>query len=269
MFTGLVETVGTVSELLPLDTTSSGGNGCSMTISECASILTDALIGDSICVNGTCLTITALSEARDSFKLGIAPETLRRTNLGQLAVGSHVNLERAMSTSSKLAENLKSEVLAGGSSSGGSGGVKPLPPNSRFGGHLVQGHVDCTATIIKKVPDGNSLSFTFKFPAEFMHNVWYIVEKGFITIDGTSLTITHVDHVKGEFGVMLIAYTQEKIVTAKKEVGELVNIEVDQVGKYVEKSVEAYFTGDGTRNVEWLTKFIETVVERKFKQLQG
>ncbi|KAK6513918.1 Riboflavin synthase alpha chain [Arthrobotrys conoides] len=262
MFTGLVETVGTVSELLPLDTTSSGGNGCSMTISDCASILTDALIGDSICVNGTCLTVTALSEARDSFKLGIAPETLRRTNLGQLAVGSHVNLERAMSTSSKLAENLKSEVSVESST-----GVKPLPPNSRFGGHLVQGHVDCTATIIERVPDGNSLSFTFKLPADFIHNVWYIVEKGFITIDGASLTVTHVDHVKGEFGVMLIAYTQEKVVTAKKEVGELVNIEVDQVGKYVEKSVEAYFAGDGNQNSEWLTKFVERIVERKFKEL--
>lgn len=150
----------------------------------------------------------------------------------------------------------------------GSGGVKPLPSNSRFGGHLVQGHVDCTATIVEKVPDGNALSFTFKLPAEFMSNVWYIVEKGFITVDGASLTVTHVDHVKGEFGVMLIAYTQEKVVTAKKEVGELVNIEVDQVGKYVEKSVEAYFTGDGTQN-EWLTNFVEKIVERKFKELQG
>ncbi|KAK6523712.1 Riboflavin synthase alpha chain [Arthrobotrys megalospora] len=263
MFTGLVEIVGTVSELLHLDTTSSGGNGCSMTISDCAPILTDALIGDSICVNGTCLTVTALSEARDSFKLGIAPETLRRTNLGQLSVGSAVNLERAMSTSSKLAENLKAEVSGGIGST-----VKALPPNSRFGGHLVQGHVDCTATIIKKVPDGNALSFTFKLPEDFMHNVWYIVEKGFITIDGASLTITHVDHVKGEFGVMLIAYTQEKVVTARKEVGELVNIEVDQVGKYVEKSVEAYLTSDEGGN-EWLTNFVEKIVERKFKELQG
>ncbi|KAK6352446.1 Riboflavin synthase alpha chain [Orbilia blumenaviensis] len=261
MFTGLVEIVGTVSELLPLDTSSSGGNGCSMTISDCAAILTDALIGDSISVNGTCLTITALSEARDSFKLGIAPETLRRTNLGQLSVGSPVNLERAMSTSSKLAEGLKSET------SDNAGGVKPLPSNSRFGGHLVQGHVDCTATIIEKVPDGNALNFTFKLPADFMRNVWYIVEKGFITVDGASLTITHVDHVKGEFGVMLIAYTQEKVVTAKKEVGDLVNIEVDQVGKYVEKSVEAYFKGDGSEN-GWLTKFVEAIVERKLKELK-
>ncbi|KAK6339623.1 Riboflavin synthase alpha chain [Orbilia javanica] len=265
MFTGLVEIVGTVSELLPLDTTSSGGNGCSMTISDCAEILTDALIGDSICVNGTCLTITALSDARDSFKLGIMPETLRRTNLGKLAVGSAVNLERAMSTSSKLAENLKSEVSA---AAGGAGGVKPLPSNSRFGGHLVQGHVDCTATIVKKVPDGNALGFTFKLPEEFSTNVWYIVEKGFITVDGASLTVTHVDHAKGEFGVMLIAYTQEKVVTAKKEIGDLVNIEVDQVGKYVEKSVEAYLAGNGAQN-EWLTKFVENIVEKKFKELQG
>ncbi|KAF3938970.1 hypothetical protein ABW19_dt0203087 [Dactylella cylindrospora] len=254
MFTGIVETIGTVSELLELDTTTSGGNGCSMTISDCAEILTDALLGDSICVNGTCLTITSMSPDQTSFKLGIAPETLRRTNLGQLKVGSHVNLERAMSTSSKVAQTVSLPS-----------GVAPLPSNSRFGGHIVQGHVDSTATITRKVPDGNAVSFTFKMADEHKGLMKYIVEKGFITIDGASLTITHVNDATAEFGVMLIAYTQERVVTAAKEIGEKVNIEVDQVGKYVEKSVLAYIGGEGSEN-EWLTKFVEGIVDRKLKE---
>ncbi|KAK6337796.1 Riboflavin synthase alpha chain [Orbilia brochopaga] len=255
MFTGIVETTGVVSELLELDTSSSGGNGCSMTISDCAEILSDALLGDSICVNGTCLTITSLSDDLTSFKLGIAPETLRRTNLGQLKVNSRVNLERAMSTSAKLSQQTTPS------------GVKPLAPNSRFGGHMVQGHVDSTATITKKTPDGNAVSFIFKLQDEHKDLVRYIVEKGFITVDGASLTVTHVSDATAEFGVMLIAYTQEKVVTAAKEVGELVNIEVDQVGKYVEKSVLAFIGGEGSEN-EWLTKFVEGVVERKLRSLQ-
>ncbi|KAF3913480.1 hypothetical protein AA313_de0207145 [Arthrobotrys entomopaga] len=228
-----------------------------MTISDCAAILSDALLGDSICVNGTCLTITSLSEDLNSFKLGIAPETLRRTNLGQLKVGSHVNLERAMSTSSKLAQE-DTITLSG---------VKALSPNSRFGGHMVQGHVDSTAAITKKVPDGNAVSFTFQLVEEHRDLMRYIVEKGFVTVDGASLTVTHVNDATGEFGVMLIAYTQEKVVTAKKEVGEFVNIEVDQVGKYVEKSVLAFIGGEGSQN-EWLTKFVEGIVERKLKSAQ-
>ncbi|KAF3923004.1 hypothetical protein ABW20_dc0103570 [Dactylellina cionopaga] len=257
MFTGLVETIGTVSELLELDNTSTGGNGCSMTISDCAEILTDALLGDSICVNGTCLTITSLSDDHTSFKLGIAPETLRRTNLGQLKVGSHVNLERAMSTSSKLANQEQATPS----------GTKALPPNSRFGGHMVQGHVDTTASITKRVPDGNAVSFTFKLADEHRALMRYIVEKGFVTVDGASLTVTHVNDATAEFGVMLIAYTQEKVVTAKKDVGELVNVEADQVGKYVEKSVLAFIGGEGSEN-EWLTKFVEGIVERKLKSIQ-
>ncbi|EWC47269.1 hypothetical protein DRE_03388 [Drechslerella stenobrocha 248] len=249
------ETIGTVSELLELDSSSSGGNGCSMTISGCAEILSDALLGDSICVNGTCLTITSLSDDRTAFKLGIAPETLRRTNLGQLKVNSRVNLERAMSTSSKLAQPADP------------GTTQPLPPNSRFGGHMVQGHVDSTATITKKVADGNAVSFTFKLADEHKDLMRYIVEKGFITVDGASLTVTHVNDNTAEFGVMLIAYTQEKVVTAAKEVGELVNVEADQVGKYVEKSVLAFLGGEGSEN-KWLTNFVEEIVERKVKSLQ-
>jgi len=109
------------------------------------------------------------------------------------------------------------------------------------------------------------VSFTFRLAEEHQDLIKYIVEKGFITVDGASLTVTGVDDRKAEFGVMLIAYTQEKVVTARKEVGGLVNVEVDQVGKYVEKSVLAYMGGEGREN-EWLTNFVEGIVDRKLKQ---
>jgi len=154
----------------------------------------------------TCLTVTEFTST--SFKVGVAPETLRRTNLGRLSVGSKVNLERA---------------VAG---------------HVRFGGHFVQGHVDCICTVRSREADGNSIAVTFT-PAD--HNLLrYIVEKGYIALDGTSLTITAVDDKKGYFGVMLIAYTQERTVVASKQVGEEVNLEVDMIGKYVEKQVAAY-----------------------------
>lgn len=194
-----------VSELNKLDSTESGGNGTSLTIVDAETVLSDVHLGDSIAVNGVCLTVTEFS-GTSWFKVGIAPETLRRTNLGDLTVGSPVNLERA---------------VAG---------------HVRFGGHFVQGHVDTVAEIVSKVPDGNAVTFTFKLrDPEYMA---YIVEKGFISVDGASLTITAVDDDAATFSVMLIAYTQGKVVTAKKEVGDLINVEVDLMGKLVEKQVK-------------------------------
>ncbi|PVU94633.1 hypothetical protein BB559_002951 [Furculomyces boomerangus] len=138
MFTGIVEIVGTVSELSWNDSSESGGNGVSLTIGDASKILDDCHIGDSIAVNGTCLTVTEFD--KDSFKVGIAPETLKKTNLGNLVKGSKVNLERAMSI------------------------------GFRFGGHFVQGHVDCTAEIVEVKPEGNSIWFTFKMKeTEMMH----------------------------------------------------------------------------------------------------
>lgn len=215
MFTGIVEQIGTVSDVSPLDKSESGGNGFSVTIADAAPILTDCHMGDSIAVNGVCLTVTEFD--KDSFKVGIAPETLDRTNLGKLKAGSHVNLERA---------------VAG---------------HTRFGGHFVQGHVDTTATIVNIEKDENSLRFTFK-PRDPSVMV-YIVEKGFIAVDGTSLTITEVNDDEGTFGVMLIAYTQEKVVVAGKNVGDTVNIEVDLMGKLVEKQVKASLGAEGIKKL--------------------
>lgn len=234
MFTGIVETIGTVSELAPLDESSTGGGGTSLTISNAAIILDDVHLGDSISVNGTCLTVTAFT--KDSFKVGVAPETLRRTNLGSLKTGSNVNLERA---------------VAG---------------HLRFGGHFVQGHIDTTAEILSKTPDGNALTMRFNpsNPAVLV----YVVEKGYITLDGTSLTITAVNDEEQWFEVMLVAYTQEKIVIPRKNVGESVNVEVDMAGKYIEKQVKAHLeTGLGRGGV--VEKIIEEVVKRRLTSFQS
>ncbi|OAL43200.1 Lumazine-binding protein [Pyrenochaeta sp. DS3sAY3a] len=229
MFTGLVETIGTVAALEELDKSASGGGGTSLTISGCEAILGDAHLGDSISVNGTCLTVTEFNES--SFKIGVAPETLRRTNLGSLKTGSIVNLERAVSA------------------------------DTRMGGHFVQGHVDTVATIQSITPDGNALTFRFK-PRDAAV-LRYIVEKGYVTIDGASLTVTKVqDGPDGWWEVMLIAYTQEKVVTASKQPGEEVNVEVDQVGKYVEKSVAGYFEDSANGEFAILEKMVSRLVEQ-------
>ncbi|KAG9206879.1 Riboflavin synthase alpha chain [Epicoccum nigrum] len=234
MFTGLVETLGTVAALEQLDQTASGGGGTSLTIADCEDILGDCHLGDSISVNGTCLTVTEFD--KKSFKIGCAPETLRRTNLGSLKQGSKVNLERAVSA------------------------------DTRMGGHFVQGHVDTTATIQSVTPDGNALTFRFKprDPAVLR----YIVEKGYVTIDGASLTVTKVeDGPEGFWEVMLIAYTQEKVVTANKKPGEEVNVEVDQVGKYVEKSVAGYFEDGSKGEFAILEKMVSKLVDERLKAL--
>ncbi|KAF3002019.1 Riboflavin synthase alpha chain [Curvularia kusanoi] len=234
MFTGLVETFGTVAALEQLDQTASGGGGTSLTIADCEDILGDCHLGDSISVNGTCLTVTEFD--KKSFKIGCAPETLRRTNLGSLKQGSKVNLERAVSA------------------------------DTRMGGHFVQGHVDTTATIQSVTPDGNALTFRFKprDPAVLR----YIVEKGYVTIDGASLTVTKVeDGPEGFWEVMLIAYTQEKVVTASKKPGEEVNVEVDQVGKYVEKSVAGYFEDGSKGEFAILEKMVSKLVDERLKAL--
>lgn len=175
--------------------------------------------------------------------MGIAPETLRLTNLGSLTTGSDVNLERAVRA------------------------------DTRMGGHFVQGHVDATAEIIKIAQDGNAKTFRFRpqLPPggeETQENerradsvLRYIVHKGFVALDGTSLTITRVDDVQGWFEVMLIAYTQEKVVLARKQVGETVNVEVDVLAKYAEKSMAGYLGGaNGGQQMSLVKPVIEAMV---------
>lgn len=231
MFTGLVETIGTVLEYVEVDTSSSGGNGVSITIGDCSEILVDVHLGDSISTNGVCLTVTEFDENKTQFKVGVAPETLRRTDLGDLKQGSKVNLERAVT----------SEV--------------------RLGGHVVQGHVDTIATITKRVPDGNAITFTFKLRDE--ENINYIVEKGFIAVDGTSLTVTDVNYDTFEFSIMMISYTQSKVVLPLKPVGGTVNIEVDLTGKLLEKQIEINLNSQIKNELSALNKLITSIIEKK------
>ncbi|KAL6869146.1 Riboflavin synthase alpha chain [Amphichorda felina] len=225
MFTGIVEEIGTVTELNNNDHT--GGTSMTITISDGSPLLKDCHDGDSIAINGCCLTVTSFTPT--TFSIGVAPETLRITNLGGLAVSSRVNLERAVRA------------------------------DTRMGGHFVQGHVDTTAEILSVTPDGNAL--TIRFQPRERDLLRYIVYKGFIAIDGTSLTVTQVNDAEGWWEVMLIAYTQEKVIIAQKKPGDTVNIEVDMMAKYAEKSMAAMLGAEnGTASIPLLQKMVERIV---------
>lgn len=152
--------------------------------------------GVSIAVNGVCLTVTNFNKS--SFSVKIMPETLRRTNLGRLLAGDRVNLERA------------------------------LPLGGRLGGHLVQGHVDNTGRVLSITPEGEAMLINFDAPTEIMD---YLVEKGFIAVDGVSLTI--VNKNTSSFGVSVVDYTLRHTNLGNRRVGDVVNLEVDIIAKYV------------------------------------
>ncbi|KAJ7654818.1 hypothetical protein B0H17DRAFT_1099412 [Mycena rosella] len=233
MFTGLIEHLGTVSSVQLDDA------GCTLTISDSAPVLGDCHIGDSIAVNGACLTVTEFDVAAHGgwFTVWLANETVERTDSGERKVGDQVNLERAMGA------------------------------HVRVGGHFVQGHVDTTATVVDRQPDGDSMRLTFEFgePTEARPSLLaYLILKGYVTIDGASLTLTGVDDVQRRFSVMLVQHTQQKITLAKKAVGAKVNIEVDMVGKYVEKSVAAALGGGGDAGLRGMVeRIVEEVLAKK------
>lgn len=193
MFTGIVEEIGTVRSLDNI------AEGWSLTLAADVA-LEGVQLGASIAINGTCLTVTDFTD--ETFTVGLSPETLRRTNLGDVEPGTAVNLERS------------------------------LAADGRIGGHFVQGHVDGIGTIRERRVEGDSLWLTIDTPLELLR---YIVPKGYIAVDGASLTV--VDVYDDAFTFMLIAYTQEHIVTGKRDMGEHVNLEVDVLGKYVEKFI--------------------------------
>ncbi|KAF8960493.1 Riboflavin synthase alpha chain [Entomortierella lignicola] len=233
MFTGIVEILGKVTEIVPLDFSESGGQGFSITIGEATEILGDCHLGDSIAINGTCLTVTEFESSW--FKVGVAPETLRKTNLGSLKVGDAVNLERAMNA------------------------------HTRFGGHMVQGHVDTTVSILSREDDGNAITFVFQVSEEYKELMNYIVPKGFICLDGTSLTVIDVDDVKRTFSIMMIAYTQTRVVMPRKALGDQVNVEVDMMGKYASKGVEAMIKRflDGEEGEDMVAKVLDRVLAKR------
>lgn len=171
----------------------------------------------SISVNGVCLTATELDFENKQFTVGLAPETLRKTNLGSYDPTSSQNKKKVV--------NLERASEIGG----------------RNSGHFVQGHVDNVGTIVDQWVDDNSLFFKVAFPKEYMK---YIVPKGFIAIDGTSLTVCDVSTGESDednwFTFMLVEYTQKKIILPFKEIGDTVNIEVDVLSKYSERAWEAF-----------------------------
>ncbi|RYO76513.1 hypothetical protein DL766_008690 [Monosporascus sp. MC13-8B] len=233
MFTGLVEEIGVVEELVRNEET---GTTLTIALPEGSDKLADAQLGDSIAVNGVCLTATDIKNNKHggnkpSFTVGVAPETLRLTNLGGLRRGSPVNLERAVRA------------------------------DTRMGGHFVQGHVDTTAEVVSVERDGEAL--TFRFLPRSRDVLRYVVYKGFVAIDGTSLTVTRVDDDEGWFEVMLIAYTQDKVVFAQQGAGEIVNIEVDVLAKYAEKSMAGFLGG------MQVTSVIERTVQNIVAQGMG
>ena len=190
MFTGIVEEVGRVSSLSDY-----------RLVLNAEKVVSDAKIGDSISVNGACLTVVDFDAS--SFAVDLAPETLRRTSLGQAGTGSAVNLERALSAS------------------------------DRMGGHIVQGHVDGTGAITDLTPEADCYIMEIDAPESL---VPYIVEKGFIAVDGISLTV--VQRTDSRFTISVIPFTMQNTNLHERTVGDRVNLEADILAKYVESLLE-------------------------------
>jgi riboflavin synthase len=190
LFTGLVADLGRVAAI---ERSRDGGR---LTISS--RLVTDLHEGDSVAVNGVCLTATALDD--DSFAADVMNETLSRTSLRDVEVGGEVNLEL------------------------------PLRPTDRLGGHVVQGHVDGTGTVLSAADDGFARRVRIEAPGELLR---YVVAKGSITVDGVSLTVAGID--SDSFTVSLIPETLERTNLGKAQAGTTVNLEVDVLAKYVEK----------------------------------
>lgn len=191
MFTGIIEELGTVKRV-------QNGRDSSVLTIGARQVLQDTKIGDSISTNGVCLTVTDMGS--DYFMADVMAETLRRSSLGQLKVGSAVNLERALTLSSRL------------------------------GGHLVSGHIDGTGKIVKFQPEDTAVWITVSAPSSLLR---YIVEKGSIAIDGVSLTVASV--TEQGFSVSIIPHTGAETILLQKKTGDMVNLECDMIAKYAEK----------------------------------
>jgi riboflavin synthase len=185
LFTGIVQEIGTIVSV----------TGERLVV-KAAQALGGIQVGGSIAVNGVCLTVTAFDDK--TFTADVMPETLDRTNLGQLHTGDRVNLER------------------------------PLAFNGEIGGHLVQGHIDDTGKVVAIVREGEAVLMTFAAKPEVMR---YIVPKGFVAVDGASLTVT--TRNSDSFGVSIVGYTLAHTTLADRRSGDAVNLEVDIIGKYV------------------------------------
>jgi len=200
MFTGIVEELGVVGKI----------SNNAMTV-QASKVTEDLKLGDSIAVNGTCLT--AVNFSRTEFSVDLSPETMRRTSLGQLSEGSPVNLERALLAS------------------------------DRMGGHIVQGHVDGTGRVLSSRVDGDSIIFRIRVPKRLNP---YIVEKGFIAVDGISLTV--VKRGASSFTLAVIPYTLKNTSLASVSIGNRVNLEADILAKYVESLLDRKYGSEDKKS---------------------
>jgi riboflavin synthase len=212
MFTGIIEEVGKISQI------NQSSDAIVMKISA-RKVLEDVHLGDSISVNGVCLTVTSFTV--DAFTVDIMPETVKSTSLSELQQGSSVNLERAMSA------------------------------NGRFGGHFVSGHVDGIGKIIKKKPVDNAIYYHISVDKELSR---YLVYKGSVTVDGTSLTIFGVE--KDYFVISLIPHTLSETILGQKGPGDIVNIECDMLGKYIERFLQVRFQEDDSNRSSITKSFL-------------
>jgi riboflavin synthase len=194
MFSGIIETTGTITAV---EQTNAGAR---LTLTTTIP-LAEVSLGESICVNGTCLTVTGIDATTLGFD--VSAESLRRTNLGDLTVGEQVNLERSLRVSDRLS------------------------------GHVVSGHVDGVGRVQSIVPEGDSFLYTFEIPSDLGR---YLVEKGSIAVDGISLTVFHCTATG--FSCAIIPHTHQVTTLHKRKPGDRMNIEVDMQGKYIEKFVQ-------------------------------
>ena len=195
MFTGIVEEIGIIKGIYK------GDVSCRLTL-QGEKIFDDLKLGDSVAVNGVCLTVCSINQ--NTFDADVMHETLNRSSLGELQAGSRVNMERAM------------------------------PANGRFGGHIVSGHIDGVGTIASNKKDGIAVRVRVKAEGSILK---YMIIKGSIAIDGISLTVTDVG--KDCFEVSLIPHTGQRTTLLDKKVGDKVNLEADVIGKYVEKFISS------------------------------
>jgi len=208
VFTGIIEEVGEIAAI------SSGVKSKKLEI-KAEKVLKDLKIGDSMNINGACQTVIEVKQ--NSFVVQAVEETLKRTNLGRLKKGDRVNLERALKLSGRL------------------------------GGHLLSGHIDCTAEIKSINSAGDSLIYEISFPLEYAD---LLMEKGSIAVEGISLTITELK--KSSFVVSVIPFTLKMTDLKEKEVKDIVNLEFDLLGKYVKRILESKEKEESKINEEWL-----------------
>jgi riboflavin synthase len=223
MFTGIIQTVGSIASI------EKKAGDMSLTFNTAGLDLNSCELGDSIAVNGVCLT--AVSYHADQFTADVSTETLSKTSLGQLKVGSSINLE------------------------------KSLTLNTALGGHLVSGHVDGLATLIELQQDARSTRYRFEVAPELQH---YISIKGSVTIDGTSLTVNNVN--ENQFEVNIVPHTQQNTIFGYYKVGTTVNIEVDIIARYLERLITGKPSTDSADNQVSDNQILATLTKTGFIQ---